>query len=195
MSAEPHALIQFIHSSGLVSPATTVAIAAQFYAVSFPRGAFVLKEGKMCNEYFFLEQGFMRAFAIDNDGAEITTSFYGSGQVVFEVDSFFNRTASRENIQTLTDCAAWVISYEGLNGLFHSLPEFREFGRYILVKGFAALKGRMLGMITEDAETRYAALVKHHPEILQHAPLKQIATYLGVTDTSLSRIRKGFASK
>jgi DNA-binding MurR/RpiR family transcriptional regulator len=50
-------------------------------------------------------------------------------------------------------------------------------------------------MITEDAETRYASLVAHHPEILQHAPLKQIASYLGVTDTSLSRIRKGFANK
>jgi CRP-like cAMP-binding protein len=79
--------------------------------------------------------------------------------------------------------------------LFHSLPEFRDFGRSILVKGFAALKSRVLSMITETAEERYAQLLKNNPEIFQHAPLKIIASYLGVTDTSLSRIRKEFSKK
>jgi len=82
-----------------------------------------------------------------------------------------------------------------LNKLFHELYEFREFGRHILVKGFAALKSRMLSMITETAEERYAGLLKTNPEIFQHAPLKTIASYLGITDTSLSRIRKEFSKK
>jgi CRP-like cAMP-binding protein len=103
---------------------------------------------------------------------------------------FFNRTKSRENIQALEDCKGWFITYEQLNYLFHTLPEFRDFGRAILVKGFAALKTRMLSMITETAEQRYHALLSSNPEIFQHAALKHIATYLGITDTSLSRIRK-----
>jgi len=64
-----------------------------------------------------------------------------------------------------------------------------------LVKAFASLKVRMLSMITETAEERYEMLIKRNPEIFQFAPLKYIASYIGVTDTSLSRIRKEFAKK
>jgi len=69
---------------------------------------------------------------------------------------------------------------------FHALPEFREFGRSVLVDGFSTLKNRMLSTITETAEDRYAAPLKSNPEIFQHAPLKYIASYLGITDTSLA---------
>ena len=75
------------------------------------------------------------------------------------------------------------------------MPEFRDFGRSILVKGFSSLKVRMLSMITETAEQRYDTLLKTNPEIFQHAALKHIATYLGITDTSLSRIRKEYTKK
>jgi hypothetical protein len=75
------------------------------------------------------------------------------------------------------------------------MPEFREFGRTILVNAYAQLKQRMLAMIQETAEQRYAYLLQTNPDIFQHAPLKNIATYLGITDTSLSRIRKEFSKK
>ena len=189
------ALIQFLQSSKLVSHAKAEEIASHFKDVSVAKGEYFLREGKVCNDYLYMETGFMRAYAIDTLGGEVTSAFYSDGQVVFEVDSFFSRTPSKENIQALTDCTGYAITYEQLNGLFHDLPEFREFGRNILVKGFAALKGRTLGMITEKAEVRYARLLQQNPEILQHAALKHIATYLGVTDTSLSRIRKEFAKK
>ncbi len=159
------------------------------------KNEFLLKEDKVCNEYFFLEDGFMRAYAFDIDGNDVTTNFYSNNQVVFEVSSFFNRTMSRENIQALTDCNGWSITYEQLNMLFHTLQEFREFGRHILVKGFSSLKVRMLSMITDTAEERYESLLKSNPEIFQYGPLKNIASYLGITDTSLSRIRKEFSKK
>jgi CRP-like cAMP-binding protein len=188
-------LIQFLHGSSLVSIPTSKEIANAFAPKEIIKNSFLLKEGKVSDEYFFLENGFMRAFAYDTEGNDITTNFYSSGQVVFEVSSFFNRTLSKENIQATNDCAGWYITYEQLNNLFHSLPEFRDFGRSILVKGFAALKVRMLSMITETAEQRYDALLNANPEIFQHAPLKHIASYLGITDTSLSRIRKEYSKK
>lgn len=95
-------------------------------------------------------------------------------------------------MQAITDSEGWCITYEQLNMLFHALPEFREFGRKMLVDGFSSLKTRMLSMITDTADERYAKLLVTNPEILRHAPLKHIASYLGVTDTSLSRIRKEF---
>jgi CRP-like cAMP-binding protein len=188
-------LITFFQSTGLVQPKTAEEIATKFELKEIQKNEYFLKEGKISNEYLFLASGFMRAFAYDTEGNEVTTNFYSDKQVVFEVASFFNRTPARENIQAISDCLGWSITYDKLNKLFHDLPEFREFGRHILVRGFAALKTRMLAMITETAEQRYEHLLKNNPEIFQHAQLKHIASYLGVTDSSLSRIRKEFSKK
>lgn len=188
-------LIRFFLGTGLVSRSNAEEIVSNFKEKKIAKGEFQLKEGCICDEYFFLETGFMRAFTYDLSGDDVTTGFYTNNQVVFEVSSYFNRTASRENIQALRDCEGWFITYEQLNMLFHSVPEFREFGRSILVKGFTKLKARMLSMINTTAEERYSVLLKTEPEIFQHASLKYIASYLGITDTSLSRIRKEYAKK
>lgn len=188
-------LIQLFYNSRLVSLSIAHEIANQFYPRSILRHEFFLTEGQVSDEYLFLETGGMRSFAHNLEGNEVTTGFYQNGDVVFEVSSFFNRTKSKENIQALTDCSGWCITYNDLNTLFHTLPEFREFGRAVLVKGFAGLKSRTLSMITETAEERYAQLIKSNPEIFQYAALKHIASYLGITDTSLSRIRKEFAKR
>jgi len=188
-------LVQFLYGSTLVAMPTAEEIANVFTPKEIMKNDFFLKEGKVSDEYLFLDNGFMRAFAHDTEGNDITTGFYTGGQVVFEVSSFFNRGISKENIQASEDCTGWYITYEQLNNLFHSLPEFRDFGRSVLVKGFAALKIRMLSMITETAEQRYDALIKKDPGIFRHAALKHIASYLGVTDTSLSRIRREYSKK
>ncbi|MDJ1483200.1 Crp/Fnr family transcriptional regulator [Cytophagaceae bacterium YF14B1] len=188
-------LIYFLRSTNLVSATTAREIASNFRAKHINKHDFHLQEGQILNEYLFLDTGFMRAFAHNTEGNEVTTNFYAQNQVVFEVSSFFNRIPSRENIQALTNCSGWYITYEQVNKLFHSIPEFREFGRSMLVQGFSALKIRMLSMITDTAEERYTKLLHTNPEIFQNASLKTIASYLGITDTSLSRIRKEFSRK
>ncbi len=188
-------LIEFFHSTNLVSLAKANEIANAFVPKEISKNNFLLKEGRISDEYFFLENGFIRAFAHDINGNEVTTNFYSSNQFVFEVSSFFNRSKAKENFQATEDCDGWCINYEQLNNLFHSLPEFRDFGRAMLVKGFASLKMRMLSVITETAEQRYQTLLKTNSEIFQHTALKHIASYLGITDTSLSRIRKEYQKK
>ena len=188
-------LVQLFRGSNLVSLQSAEEIAEGFLPKEIRKDEFLLKEGRVCNDYYFLEKGFIRSFAHDLTGEEVTTSFYSDCQLVFEVFSFFNRVPSKENFQAIEDCQGWVINFEELNTLFHTRQEFREFGRSILVKGYSALKARMLSMITETAEQRYQGLLKYNPEIFQHAQLKHIASYLGITDTSLSRIRKEFSKK
>jgi CRP-like cAMP-binding protein len=187
MHASP--LTQFIHDTRLVSLSTADLIAQSFSEKLLVKNEFLLKAGQIADTYLFLETGYMRAFAEDVAGNEVTTAFYSPGQMIFEVSSFFNRSRAKENFQALTDCRGWTLTYTELNELFHALPEFREFGRSILVRGFSELKGRMLSTITETAEERYRALLAAHPELFQHTSLKHIASYLGITDTSLSRIR------
>lgn len=195
MNNDRMSLLRFLQHTGHIPADIAATIVARFEEKSVTKNAFQLKEGQVCNEYLFLEEGYMRAFAYDTEGVDVTTNFYGTGQVVFEVSSFFKRTASKENIEALTPCRGWYINYEQLNELFHGIPAFREFGRAILVNGFASLKTRMLEMITETAEERYNHLLNNNPTIFQYAPLKHIASYLGITDTSLSRIRKQVAQK
>jgi len=185
----PAPLSQFIYETGLMPLSRAQEIAARFKKIELDKNGFLLKAGQTADTYLFLETGYLRAFAEDVSGNEVTTGFYGPGQMVFEVASFFSRSRSRENVQALTDSVGWSITYAELNELFHALPEFREFGRAMLAQGFAELKVRMLSTITESAEERYLALLTSHPELFHYASLKHIASYLGITDTSLSRIR------
>ncbi|MFY8022208.1 MAG: Crp/Fnr family transcriptional regulator [Bacteroidia bacterium] len=185
-----NALTQLFLNSQFFNAELSEKIAAEFKQQSFPKNEFLLKENQVSNAYYFLENGIIRSYAIDMEGNEISTNFYTAGEFVFEVQSFFLRQASKENIQTITPVNVASISFEKLNQLFHEYPQFREFGRSLLVRGFAGLKSRMLSHITTSAEERYRQLITNKPMLIEHVPLKYIATYLGITDTSLSRIRK-----
>jgi CRP-like cAMP-binding protein len=188
-------LVEFIRGRFPMPMEKATAIAEYFNEITFSKNDLLLKEGKTCNEYHFLCEGFMRSWTLDLEGRDVTTAFYPEQNVVCELFSFFKRIPSRENIQALTGCVTLYITFDDLQVVFHTMPEFREFGRSILVNAYASLKQRMLSTLHETAEQRYKNLVEAAPEIFQHASLKNIASYLGITDTSLSRIRKEFAKE
>ncbi len=192
---EPTELTQFIQKVLPISSNKVNEIVSYFQPLSIKKNDFFIQKGKIANNYLFLEKGFIRAFTYDLEGNEVTTAFYSKHQMVFEVASFFQKIPSKENFQALEECAGVYINYEQLQVLFHSIPEFREFGRMILVNGFISFKERSISLINESAESRYETLLKSNPEIFQKSPLKYIASYLGITDTSLSRIRRDVANK
>lgn len=185
----------FIENTISIPKARIQEIASHFQPFELNKDEFFIESQKIAKKYLYLEKGFIRAFTFDVDGNEVTTEFYADNQIVFEVSSFFQNTPSQENFQALEDCVGWYIDFNQLQILFHSIPEFREFGRMILVKGFISFKQKSLSLINETAEQRYENLLKKRPEIFQKAPLKNIATYLGITDTSLSRIRREMQNK
>lgn len=188
-------LIKFIEQIVPIPRPRVEEIAARFQPMLIARDEYFIKSGKVSHNYLFLEKGFIRAYTYDLEGNEVTTEFYSDNQVVFEVGSFFRKTPSKEDFQALEDCSGWYITYDQLQTLFHTIYEFREFGRMILVRGFISFKQRTLSLINETAEQRYETLIRDRPEILQKAPLKFIASYLGVTDSSLSRIRRDLTRK
>lgn len=185
-----HILVHFFQQNGLHAAGVIEEALDCFEVKEVGRHGFHLNEGQVSNEYGVVESGFLRAFTHSPEGDEVTTAFFPPGSVVLEVASFFHRTPSQESVEALADSRLWVISFQKLNALFHAHAAFREFGRSVLVKGFAALKLRMLSMVNQTADERYRALLQSAPDIFQQAPLKHIASYLGVTDTSLSRIRR-----
>jgi CRP-like cAMP-binding protein len=166
-----------------------------FEPKSFEKSALYVKQGKVNTGNFFMTHGIMRAFTHNLEGEEVTTYFFNKNSPVFEATSLFTKTGSMENIQALTECHGFFLSFDKLNMLFHSIPEFREFGRTMLVKEFSAYKKRTLSLINQTAEERYIELINSNNEIFQHVQLRYIASYLGITDSSLSRIRKEFSKK
>jgi CRP-like cAMP-binding protein len=163
---------------------------SKFKPIQFEKNSFLLQEGRTANHYWFIQSGFVRSYVIDTEGNDITTNFYSVGDIVIDWPSFFLRNPTRENIQALSDCVAWQLDFETFQELFHSIKNFREQGRTTLVGSYFALKRHTISMIADQAKDRYLRLLKEKPHIVQNVSLKYIASFLGVTDTSLSRIRK-----
>jgi CRP-like cAMP-binding protein len=195
LATDRTALIRFFQSMHPSSDTVATDLASHFHPVQIKKNSLFLEAGNRSNTYLFLEDGYMRSFLFDTEANEVTTNLYAPGTVVFEAASFFQRMPSQESFQAITDCSGWQISFEELNTLFHALPAFRETGRAILVRQLVGLKMRMLSMINQTAEQRYAHLLTTSPGIFQYVPLKYIASYLGITDSSLSRIRKEMTSR
>lgn len=166
------------------------AISDMHTEVVLKKGDLFLKRGERSNSYLILENGLMRSFVYDYNGNEITTNFFSNHEVVIEVLSLFQQTLSDEYIQALTDCVCWEIDLDRFEMLYHSIQGLNEWGRAWMSEQLFRSKQRSLEMITQMAKERYLKLIKEKPQVIKQAPLKQIATYLGITDTSLSRIRK-----
>lgn len=165
-------------------------IAEGFDNFNLSKNTLLINENKITKETYFLESGIIRSFTYNNKCEEVTTNIYSAPCFVNDFLSFFKQQPTSEAFQALTDCKIWKMDYEKVQIYFHTYPEFREFGRMMLVTNYSNLHERMLGMIKDTAETRYLNLMKKHPQVFQNVPLKIIASYLGITDTSLSRIRK-----
>ncbi|MBP6577350.1 MAG: Crp/Fnr family transcriptional regulator, partial [Chryseobacterium sp.] len=153
-------------------------------------GEFFLKENEVSNEYFILESGVARSFVFDIDNNDITINFFTESDIVIEASSIFQRIPSMENIQAETDCVVWKIDFENFQEMFLTIPALAEWGRAWMSYQLFYLKQKSVEVITKSATERYLDLIKVKPEVLKFAPLKNIASYLGITDTSLSRIRK-----
>ena len=183
-------LINFILKVVEISRNDAREIADTFHSIQLKEKEFLLRENQISDDYIYLETGLMRTFLHDLNGEEITIDFFTENSIVFEITSFFKGVRSEASIQAITPCIGYRISYKELNTLFHNKPAFRDFGRAILVKKFISSQKRNYGMINKTAKERYESLLNTKPQILRYSPLKYIASYLGITDSTLSRLRK-----
>lgn len=169
-------------------------ILPKFVRRTFSKNDFLLEEGKTEHHYWFLESGFARSYVNDSEGNDITTHFYSQGDIIIDWPSFFLRAPTRENIQALTDCDCWQLDYEQFQQLFHGIETFREHGRKRLVNSYFTLKKHGVAIIADSAKERYLRLMQEKPQLIHNVSLQHIATYLGITKFSLSRIRKEISS-
>jgi len=191
---EQHFLNKVFASSGITQE-ELMQIIPRYKKVTFEKNDYLLKEGEVEKKYWFIESGFVRSYIIDTEGNDITFNLYASGDVVIDYPSMFFFAPTRENIQALTDCTCWEINFESFQELFNTVLNYREQQRGLLVGSYFALKEHSISLIADQAKDRYLRLLKIKPHIVQNVSLKHIATFLGITDTSLSRIRKEIANE
>lgn len=183
-------LIEKIYNHPALRKEDLDCIAAAHRQIDFQKGHVFLENGKIANEYYLIEAGLVRAWLSNYNGDEVTTEFYGSGELLIEVSSLFQRIPSKENIIALTSGTALKIEFDKFQELYHQIPAFNEWGRAWMSNQLFMSKQRAIDMLSRSASERYLAILKNWPQIIKEAPLKHIASYLGITDTSLSRIRK-----
>ncbi len=183
-------LFQEIYNHPLITENELEIIAQSHVKVTFKKGDYLLKENEIANEYYLIESGLFRSYLIDFNGNEITIDFFSSNQILIEVSSLFQRVSTLENLEAITNGVAWKIEFEEFQQLYHQIKGFNEWGRAWMSNQLFISKERSIDMLTKSAAERYLQLIKTKPEVIKYAPLKYIASYLGITDSSLSRIRK-----
>ncbi len=165
-------------------------ISTYFKKRSYTKGTLLIQGGKTSKQSYFLDTGIIRSYIIDLNGDEVTTRFFSAPDFFNDYLSFFEQKPSQENYELITDCDIYSISFDNVQYCFHNIPEFREWGRMLLTLNYAFVNNRMIAFHKKTAQERYLDLKTLHPEIIKKVPLQHIASYLGITKYSLSRIRK-----
>ncbi len=160
----------------------------------FKKKSILLEIGKVSNEVFYLINGCIRLYC-EKDGEELSTYFFTENMFAGSYDSFLSRKLSKVAIETLEDCEVLVLSHESLESLYQVFPKMNEFIRKAIEQRFVLLHDLFISYLLNSPEERYLTLIKDRPELLQRIPQHQIASFLGITPVSLSRIRNRVLKK
>jgi len=151
---------------------------------------YLLKSGHVCRNVYFIEKGLLRCFYRE-DHREICSWFMKEGDVIFSVESFYAQVPSYEFIQALEDCSIYYISYPELQEVYSVFPDFNRHGRILTEKYYRYLWNYTYVTRMKRSGERYENLLKHFPDLAGRVPNKYLASYLGITEETLSRIRSG----
>ena len=158
-------------------------------SLTFKKGELILKGGEICKYLFIVEHGLLRNFYYDGKGNDITHWFAKEKMIVTAPESFFNQEKSLFNIEAIEDSKVIAISHEILEQAFENSKTIERFGRILTTQIMITLGRKIIDLQTKNAKARYNELIKNYPDIFRRVNLGHIASYLGMTQQSLSRIR------
>ena len=159
-----------------------------------PKKTTLVQAGKAADEIYYLRSGCIRLYYL-KEGVDISAYFFTEKMFAGAYDSFITQTPSRHYLETPEDCDIRSISYPSFQRLLRENPEMNTIVRKILEERFVDLHNLFTSQILDSPEERYRNLMTHRPDLLNRIPQHQLATFLGVTPVSLSRIRKRISKK
>lgn len=164
-------------------------IANLFETITLKKGEFFLETNKKANKLAYIQSGFLRIF-VDNGEKEITQWISTKGYFTTDLSAFINNQNSRWNMQALEDTVCHVITKSNYDKLVETLPQWPEFERYFIVHCFTTMENRIFTHLSMTAEERYNFFFEYNKELFNQVPLQYIASMLGMTPETFSRIRK-----
>lgn len=170
-------LLNYLNSIYPLSDILKDKLANTLRSQEFKKKSILLREGQTCNYIYFIEQGLVRSY------------YLKEGDVIISVNSFFKRTPSYEYIQAIEDTIVYFIHHDELQYLYKEFIEFNIIGQILTEKYYMLSEQRLFSIRNQKINERFTSLIEIFPEIIKRVPKKYIASYLGMSAESLSRIK------
>lgn len=179
-------ILNYLHP---VNPRIIEYFNKHIYPCNFRKGKLLLKAGEKCDHVYFILKGAIRGF-VKEGGREITTWITAENEFVTSITSYDLDTPAIENMQALEDCQMLCMKFADMQELYEIEPEFNIHGRKLLQRYYRDAEGRAFIVRLTKAEYKYNYFLKMHGGLANRVPLKYIASYIGITLETLSRVRK-----
>lgn len=150
----------------------------------------VFNEGEISEKLIFFFDGYFRFYYYNDEGIEITSDFYFAPNIVTSYTSLITGQPSRVYLQAMENMKVLILKKSDLLGLYQKYHNFDKLGRLLAEQVAITSEQHLLNILNQTAEKRYKTLLENQPQFIQKIPLQYIASYLGITKESLSRIRK-----
>lgn len=185
-----HPLINFIKNIKPLADAEEKLLAETFELKKVKDGEYLFHAGKVCRELYFIADGVLRIFGLNEKGNEVTRSFLKENQFCSILHSFYNQDLAEDSIQAATYAEIYVASRQNLFELYEQLPYVKDLIDEINQQSMMRKIKMRNAYQGEDSASRYQLFLKLQPEIATRVSMNNIASYLGITPQSLSRIRR-----
>ena len=185
---------EILHEKYGLSASESEQLLAQMERLTYRKGEHIVREGERNSSLYLVAQGIWRGHYL-RDGVDISLWFASEGDTLFSSWSYVAERPSLTSIEAMSDSTVFRISKQKMETFFASSIAFANIGRIIFERQFLDMENWMINGGAAQAKQRYLALLEQNPELLQHVPLKHIASYLMITPQSLSRIRAELSRK
>jgi len=183
-------LLDFILRFGNLNQQQIDFIVSKTQEINLPKEEYFSEAGKISRQVAFVIDGILRVCYYDNKGEEITKYFIEENNLVVDLESFDNEIPSSSYVQAVTDCKLIVFQRKDWFELLQTIVGWEAIVHKIISRALLQKVERRSPLVSEDATTRYLKFLEIYPTVVNRIPLSYVASYLGVTQSSLSRIRK-----
>ncbi|WP_340075663.1 Crp/Fnr family transcriptional regulator [Leptobacterium sp. I13] len=161
--------------------------------MKFKKKETIVREGQICDHVYFINRGIMRSYYLI-EGKEQVRRFYFENDYSYSFESFIQQVPSKLIIDALTDCEVFAISHKSIQEFYNFSSVFIDFARKLSQNFYMFSSEKIESFLLQDAKSRYLDLLENSPKIIRSIPNYMIASYLGITPESLSRIKKEIAN-
>lgn len=156
---------------------------------------YLLQEGDVCRSIAFVEKGTLKAYSVDEKGSEHIIQFGVEGWIISDLYSFLTNEPATYNIDAIEDSELLLISKSAHEELLQQMPKYETFTRLNITGAYLSMQRRLTSIISSPLEERYSKFMELYPDIAQRVPQHMIASYMGLTPETLSRVRQKMIRK